>query len=55
MGKLEGRTAIVTGGARGIGAHYSRARAAGGARVMVCAKAGGRARAPAGATAGGSG
>ncbi len=35
MGKLEGRTAIVTGGARGIGAHYSRALAAAGARVMI--------------------
>jgi NAD(P)-dependent dehydrogenase (short-subunit alcohol dehydrogenase family) len=35
MGRLEGKTAIVTGGARGIGAHYSRALAAAGARVMI--------------------
>lgn len=35
MGRLSGRTAIVTGGARGIGAHYSRALAEAGARVMI--------------------
>jgi len=35
MGRLDGRTAIVTGGARGIGRHYSRALAAAGARVMI--------------------
>ena len=35
MARLSGRTAIVTGGARGIGAHYSRALAAEGARVMI--------------------
>lgn len=34
-GRLSGRTAIVTGGAKGIGAHYSRALAAEGARVMI--------------------
>ncbi|MGE0563595.1 MAG: SDR family NAD(P)-dependent oxidoreductase [Pseudolabrys sp.] len=35
MGRLSGRAAIVTGGARGIGAHYSRALATAGARVMI--------------------
>ncbi|MGH6684860.1 MAG: SDR family NAD(P)-dependent oxidoreductase, partial [Pseudolabrys sp.] len=35
MARLEGKTAIVTGGARGIGAHYSRALASEGARVMI--------------------
>src|SRR5215467_8039917 len=35
MAKLEGRTAIVTGGARGIGVHYSKALAAEGAQVMI--------------------
>src|SRR5690348_16640735 len=35
MTKLTGKVAIVTGGARGIGAHYSRALAAEGARVMI--------------------
>ena len=35
MGRLQGKTAIVTGGAKGIGAHYSRALAAAGARVMI--------------------
>lgn len=35
MASLEGRTAIVTGGAKGIGAHYSRALADAGARVMI--------------------
>jgi NAD(P)-dependent dehydrogenase (short-subunit alcohol dehydrogenase family) len=35
MARLAGRTAIVTGGAKGIGAHYSRALAAEGARVMI--------------------
>lgn len=35
MARLDGRTAIVTGGAKGIGAHYSRALAAEGARVMI--------------------
>jgi NAD(P)-dependent dehydrogenase (short-subunit alcohol dehydrogenase family) len=35
MARLAGRTAIVTGGAKGIGQHYSLALAAQGARVMI--------------------
>jgi NAD(P)-dependent dehydrogenase (short-subunit alcohol dehydrogenase family) len=35
MGRLSGKTAIVTGGAKGIGRHYSQALTAEGARVMV--------------------
>src|SRR5664279_4238581 len=35
MARLEGKIAIVTGGARGIGRHYSQALAAEGARVMI--------------------
>jgi NAD(P)-dependent dehydrogenase (short-subunit alcohol dehydrogenase family) len=35
MPRLAGKTAIVTGGARGIGRHYSQALAAQGARVMI--------------------
>src|ERR1700745_937887 len=35
MARLSGRAAIVTGGARGIGRHYSLALAAEGARVMI--------------------
>jgi NAD(P)-dependent dehydrogenase (short-subunit alcohol dehydrogenase family) len=35
MTRLAGRTAIVTGGAKGIGRHYSLALAAEGARVMI--------------------
>jgi NAD(P)-dependent dehydrogenase (short-subunit alcohol dehydrogenase family) len=35
MGRLDGRVAIVTGGAKGIGRHYSRAIAADGGRVMI--------------------
>jgi NAD(P)-dependent dehydrogenase (short-subunit alcohol dehydrogenase family) len=35
MSRLAGRTAIVTGGAKGIGRHYSHALAAEGARVMI--------------------
>ena len=35
MGRLDNRAAIVTGGAKGIGRHYSLALAAEGARVMI--------------------
>src|SRR5436853_7927733 len=35
MGRLDGRVSIVTGGAKGIGRHYSFALAAEGARVMI--------------------
>ncbi len=35
MARLDGRVAIVTGGAKGIGRHYSSALAAAGARVMI--------------------
>jgi len=35
VGRLDGRVAIVTGGAKGIGAHYARALAAEGARLMI--------------------
>src|SRR5579859_4455299 len=35
MARLAGRTAIVTGGAKGIGAHYSQALAAEGADVVI--------------------
>src|SRR5499433_3343651 len=35
MARLSGRTAILTGGAKGIGRHYARALAAEGARVMI--------------------
>ena len=35
MGRLDSRAAIVTGGAKGIGRHYSFALAAEGARVMI--------------------
>src|SRR5450756_2958092 len=34
-GRLAGKTAIVTGGAKGIGRHYSQALASEGARVMI--------------------
>jgi NAD(P)-dependent dehydrogenase (short-subunit alcohol dehydrogenase family) len=42
MARLEGRVAIVTGGARGIGRYYARALAAEGARVMIADIADGR-------------
>jgi NAD(P)-dependent dehydrogenase (short-subunit alcohol dehydrogenase family) len=35
MGRLSGRTAIVTGGAKGIGRHYSQALASEGAEVVI--------------------
>ena len=35
MGRLEGKTAIVTGGAKGLGSVYCRALAAEGARVVI--------------------
>ena len=35
MARLEGKVAIVTGGARGIGRHFATALAAEGARVMI--------------------
>ncbi len=34
-GRLTGKTAIVTGGAKGIGRHFAQALAAEGARVMI--------------------
>lgn len=43
MARLTGKTAIVTGGAKGIGRHYSKALAAEGARVMIADIADGRA------------
>src|SRR5262249_28779876 len=42
MARLDGRVAIVTGGARGIGRHYSAALAAEGARGMIADIADGR-------------
>ena len=35
MARLDGRVAIVTGGAKGIGRHYSLALAREGAQVMI--------------------
>ena len=35
MGRLDGRVAIVTGGAKGIGRHYAQALAGEGARLMI--------------------
>ena len=35
MGRLTGRTVIVTGGAKGIGSHYADALAGEGAQVMI--------------------
>jgi NAD(P)-dependent dehydrogenase (short-subunit alcohol dehydrogenase family) len=43
MARLAGKTAIVTGGAKGIGRHYSQALAAEGARVMIADIADGKA------------
>jgi NAD(P)-dependent dehydrogenase (short-subunit alcohol dehydrogenase family) len=43
MARLSGRAAIITGGAKGIGRHYSRALAAEGARVMIADIADGQA------------
>jgi NAD(P)-dependent dehydrogenase (short-subunit alcohol dehydrogenase family) len=42
MARLSGRVAIVTGGAKGIGRHYSHALADEGARVMIADIADGR-------------
>jgi NAD(P)-dependent dehydrogenase (short-subunit alcohol dehydrogenase family) len=42
MSRLSGRTAIVTGGAKGIGRYYTQALAAEGARVMIADIADGR-------------
>jgi NAD(P)-dependent dehydrogenase (short-subunit alcohol dehydrogenase family) len=47
MARLAGRSAIVTGGAKGIGRHYSEALAAEGAEVMIADVADGRALADA--------
>src|SRR5882672_5293373 len=35
MARLDGRVAILTGGAKGIGLHYAQALAAEGARLMI--------------------
>jgi NAD(P)-dependent dehydrogenase (short-subunit alcohol dehydrogenase family) len=43
MPRLAGKVAIVTGGAKGIGRHYSQALAAEGARVMIADIADGKA------------
>lgn len=42
MGRLAGKVAIVTGGAKGIGRHYSLALATEGARVMIADIVGGK-------------
>ena len=42
MGRLDGRVAIVTGGAKGIGVHYAGALAAEGARLMIADVADGK-------------
>src|ERR1700677_3465351 len=36
MGKLDGKVAIVTGGARGLGRAYARRLAALGAKIAIC-------------------
>jgi NAD(P)-dependent dehydrogenase (short-subunit alcohol dehydrogenase family) len=41
MGKLDGRTALITGASRGIGEHSARALAAEGARVALAARSAG--------------
>ena len=35
MGKLDGKTAVVTGGAKGVGRHYTQALAREGATVAI--------------------
>src|SRR5262249_57718175 len=47
MARLDGRVAILTGGAKGIGKHYARALAAEGARLMIADVADGSEGAPA--------
>src|SRR6516162_7761385 len=42
MARLEGRVAILTGGAKGIGRHYAGALAAEGARLMIADVADGK-------------
>ena len=42
MSRLNGRVAILTGGAKGIGRHYARALAAQGARLMIADVADGK-------------
>ena len=42
MARLDGRVAILTGGAKGIGKHYARALASEGARLMIADIADGR-------------
>ncbi|HEX3939678.1 MAG TPA: SDR family oxidoreductase [Xanthobacteraceae bacterium] len=42
MGRLDGRVAILTGGAKGIGRHYAGALAAQGARLMIADVADGK-------------
>src|SRR5580692_7353851 len=42
MARLDGRVAIVTGGAKGIGRHYVRALAREGARLMIADVADGK-------------
>jgi NAD(P)-dependent dehydrogenase (short-subunit alcohol dehydrogenase family) len=42
MARLDGRVALLTGGAKGIGAHYARALAAEGSRLMIADVADGK-------------